>query len=391
MKIAVLIRRFITTGGAERYAVEVTKRLAKTHEVHVLAQEWDHEPDGVKLHRVPLISVRPRAFNQSWFSWHTARIARQLGVDIIHTHERVAQFNVMNIHSGTFAGGLWGTHSGERKNKFRTWLKILTAPSVWTYMRLEKLHNSPAPGRIWVADSEMVKREVQHYYPIPDERFFIAHSGVDPVEPDAAAKRALWRGKLGLQPEQVVALFVGSEFRRKGLPALLDAMALLKEKAPHLVIVGGKDLPLYQKRADELGISQRLTWAGRVSNVKDYYALADIFVLPTLSDPSPLAPLEAMAYGCSAIVSCGRYTGAAELIGNGEAIILDDPRNAAEIARAMERLLDPQTRQEFSRRGQELVRELSWDRTAAVIMQALEKSYQETTSGNGKGTIRGNP
>lgn len=383
MKIAVLIRRFITTGGAERYAVEVTKRLAKAHEVHVLAQEWDYEPDGIKLHRVPLISIRPRAFNQWWFSSHTARIARQLGVDVIHTHERVAHFNVMNIHSGTFVGGLWGTHAGaDCKNGFRTWLKILTTPSVWAYMRLEKLHNTPARGRVWVADSEMVKREVQHYYSVPDDRFFIAHSGVDPVEPDAAQRRAQWREKLGLRSDQVVTLFVGSEFRRKGLPTLLEAMALLKEKAPHLVIVGGKDLAPYQERAGQLGISQRLTWAGRVSNVKDYYALADIFVLPTLSDPSPLAPLEAMAYGCAAIVSSGQYTGAAELIGKGEAIILDDPRNAAEIARAMERLLDPQARQEMARRGQELVRELSWDRTAAVILQALEKSYREISSTN---------
>ena len=251
-------------------------------------------------------------------------------------------------------------------------------------MRLERLHNTPARGRIWVADSEMVKREVQHYYPIPDERFFIAHSGVDPVEPDAAARRAQWREKLGLRPEQVVALFVGSEFRRKGLGALLEAMALLKEKAPHLVIVGGKGVEpeSYQKRASDLGINQRLTWAGRVSNVKDYYAVADIFVLPTLSDPSPLAPLEAMAYGSAAIVSSGQYTGAAELIGNGEGIILDDPRNPAELARAMERMLDAQTRQEFARRGQELVRELSWDRTAAVIVSALEKSYRELSSHN---------
>ncbi len=381
MKIAVLIRRFITTGGAERYAVEVTKRLARTHEVHVLAQEWDHEPEGITLHRVPLLSVKPRAFNQWWFSSHTARIARQLGVDIIHTHERVTEFNVMNIHSGTFVGGLWGTHSDERKSGFRTWLKILTAPSVWAYMRLEKLHNSPARGRIWVADSDMVKREVQHYYPIPDGRFFIAHSGVDAVEPDAATRRVQWRQKLGLGSDELVALFVGSEFRRKGLPALLEAMALLKEKAPRLVIVGGKDLTPYQNRAAELGIAQRLIWAGRVSNVKDYYALADVFVLPTLSDPSPLAPLEAMAYGCATIVSNGRYTGAAELIKNGEAIILEDPRNATEIAQAMGRLLNSQTRQEIARRGQELVREFTWDRTAAVIMEAIEKSHNERVGG----------
>lgn len=388
MKIAVLIRRFITTGGAERYAVEVTRRLAKSHEVHVLAQEWDHEPQGFALHRVPLLSRRPRAFNQWWFSRHTSQMARNLGVDVIHTHERVTDFHVMNIHAGTFVGGLWGNTRGERKNRFKTWLKILTNPSVWAYWRLEKLHSRPAPGRFWVADSEMVKREVQQYYPIPDDRFFIGHSGVDPAEPDAPARRALWRKKLGLSAEEVVALFIGSEFRRKGLPALLEAMALLKENAPHLVIVGGKDLAPFQQSAAELGISQKLTWAGRVSNVKDYYALADIFVLPTLSDPSPLAPLEAMSYGCATIISSGRYTGAAELIKNNEAIVLEDPKNPAAIAAAVKQLLDLPTRQALARHGQELTRELSWDRTAGVVHQALEASYREVASSASKAILK---
>jgi UDP-glucose:(heptosyl)LPS alpha-1,3-glucosyltransferase len=290
----------------------------------------------------------------------------------------------MNIHAGTFVGGLWGNARGERKSRSKTWLKILTNPSVWAYWRLEKLHSRPAAGRFWVADSEMVKREVQQFYPIPDDRFFIAHSGVDPAEPDAAARRTLWRGKLGLSAEQVVALFIGSEFRRKGLPTLLEAMALLKENAPHLVIVGGKDLAPFQQRAAELGVSQKLTWAGRVSNVKDYYALADIFVLPTLSDPSPLAPLEAMSFGCATIISSGRYTGAAELIKNNEAYVLDDPRNPAAIAEAIRQLLDPTARQTLARRGQEMTRERSWDHTAEVVLQSLEASYREVASRSSK-------
>jgi UDP-glucose:(heptosyl)LPS alpha-1,3-glucosyltransferase len=307
-------------------------------------------------------------------------------MDLVHTHERVTHFDVMNIHVGTYIEGIWGEVRGDRRNRFKTWLKILTTPSIWAYMRLEKLHSQTAPGRFWVPDSDMVKREVQHYYPTPDDRFFIAHSGVDQPVPDAAERRTQWRAKLGLRADEVVALFVGSEFRRKGLPALLEAMGLLKDKAPHLVIVGGKaeEMGPYRKRAEELGINQHLTWAGRVSNVKDYYSLADIFILPTLSDASPIAPLEAMAYGSAAIVSNGRYTGAAELISNGQAIILEDPRNATEIAHAIERLLNPQTRQELARRGQDLVRDFTWDRTAAVILQAIEKSHKEKLAATGR-------
>jgi hypothetical protein len=43
LKIAVLVRRFVTTGGMERYCVEVTRRLAREHDVHVFAQESAYE------------------------------------------------------------------------------------------------------------------------------------------------------------------------------------------------------------------------------------------------------------------------------------------------------------------------------------------------------------
>lgn len=375
MRIAVLIRRYITTGGAERYAVEVARRLSRVHEVHLFAQEWDHEPTGMTLHRVSRPLTKPRFFNQWWFSWRSARMTR--GFDVVYSNERILRFDVVNIHAGTFVGGLWGAERGENKGAFRTWLKILTGPSIWANWLMEKLHYRLAPGRFWVADSEMVKTEVQRYYPIPDGRFFIAHSGVDAPGADAGKRRAHWRQKLGFSESDVVGLFVGSEFRRKGLGALVEAMGKLGERGPKLVIVGGQDRTPYEKRAAELKINDRITWAGRVSNVKDYYALADIFILPTLSDPSPLAPLEAMAYGCASIISCGRYTGAAELTTRDEAILLQDPKDPAEIARAIQSLMDPATRAGYADRGRNLALSLSWDGTAAAVLAALEKSSRE--------------
>lgn len=375
MRIALLIRRFVTTGGAERYAVEVARRLAKHHEIHVFAQEWEFEAERITFHRVPLLRPKPNFFNQWWFSWHTARMTR--GFDVVYSQERVTHFDVMNIHVGTFVGGLWGTARGEQKNPFRTWLKVLTDPSIWAYLLLEKLHSRPAPGRFWVADSEMVKREVQQYYPIPDDRFVIAHSGVELPGPNAAEARIQWRRKLGFKDDEPVLLFVGSEFRRKGLEALIEALGKLQARAPKSVIVGGEDRTPYEKRARELQISERLIWAGRVNNVQDYYALADIFVLPTLSDASPLSPLEAMAHGCAVIMSNVRHTGAAELAAKGEAILLEDPRNADEIAGAIQQVLDPNMRRDYAEKGRNLARKLSWDRTTDVILGAIEQSFRE--------------
>lgn len=375
MKIAILIRRYITTAGAERYAVEVARRLARVHEAHVFAQQWDHEPAGMVLHRVSRPVRKPNYLNAWWFSWRACRMAR--GFDVVYAHERVTRFDVMNIHCGTFVGGLRGLERGEPRSAWRTWLKVLTGPSIWAHWLLERRNTRLAPGRLWVADSEMVKLEVQRYYSIPDERFFIAHSGVDAPVPDAAQRRAEWRAKLRFNDRDVVALFVASEFRRKGLGPLLEALGTLGERGPRLVVVGGQDRAPYERRAAELGVGQRITWAGRVDHIKDYYALADIFVLPTLSDPSPLAPLEAMAYGCAAIVSCGRYTGAAELAANGEALLLQDPKDASEIAKALLSLMDPAARKALAARGRQCVTQYSWDRTAGIVLAALEESARQ--------------
>ncbi len=375
MRVAILVRRYITTGGAERYAVEVARRLALAHEVHLFTQQWDHEPAGMALHRVSRPVRKPNFLNAWWFSWRAGRLAR--GFDVVYSHERVARFDVMNVHCGTFVGGLWGAERGQRRRAWRTWLKILTGPSIWGHWLLERCNTRLAPGRFWVADSQMVKLEVQRYYPIPDDRFFIAHSGVDAPAPDVAQRRAQWRARLGFKDGEVVALFVASEFRRKGLDALLEGLGQLGERGPRLVVVGGQDHAAYERRAAQLRLTGRITWAGCVNNVKDYYALADIFVLPTLSDPSPLAPLEAMAHGCAAVISCGRFTGAAELAAQGEALLLRDPRDASEIAQALNSLMDGPTREAYARRGRERMRHCSWDHTAATIRTALERSARE--------------
>jgi UDP-glucose:(heptosyl)LPS alpha-1,3-glucosyltransferase len=138
--------------------------------------------------------VKPSFANQWWFSWWTSKKVR--GFDLVYTHERVTRFEVMHIHSGTFVGGIWGWARAEKKNHFLIWLKLLTQPRIWAYWLLEKLHYRPLPGRGWIAVSEMIKREVQSFYPIPDDRFFIAHPGADFPAFNSGRERKQWRKRL---------------------------------------------------------------------------------------------------------------------------------------------------------------------------------------------------
>lgn len=371
MRIAVLIRRFITTGGAERYAVEVVQRLAKVHEVHVFTREWDHPPQGITIHHVSHPFKKPGYIDRWWFSLRTSRLTRNF--EAVYTIEKVARFDVMSVQSQTFVSGLWPTG----KSRFKIWLKVLTDPSVWANWLLERIHYRQECGRYWVAVSQMTKRDVQAAYPIPDNRFFIAPSGVDLPAGNTAEQRAAFRRKLGFTNQEVIVLFVGSEFRRKGLDALIAAFGQLKNRRLKLLVVGSGDPTTYQKQAADLGVGENIIWSGLVKQTSDFYAAADIYVLPTLSDPSPLSPLEAMAHGCAVVMSGDRFNGAAEHVKNNEAILLGDPQNPAAIADAITHLLDPEIRAAYARRGRQLVAELPWDGTAKTIDAALTSAVRE--------------
>lgn len=94
LKIAVIIKRFISTGGAEKYALEVTRRLALLHEVHVFAQEWAFSgKENITFHKIPRVLHKPTWLNHLLFSHLTSKAVGD-GFDIVHSHEKVTRFDV---------------------------------------------------------------------------------------------------------------------------------------------------------------------------------------------------------------------------------------------------------------------------------------------------------
>ncbi|MBN2033301.1 MAG: glycosyltransferase family 4 protein [Deltaproteobacteria bacterium] len=366
LKVAVLIKRFIQTGGAERYALEVTRRVAARHDVHVFSHEWSFRGDEkITFHRIPRYVTKPTWFNQILFS-HLTHKAVGNGFDIVHSHEKVPNFDVMTIHSPCFRSFLF-------KNK-KPWKRILPllalpfSPRKMAWLGLEKKQFAYHHKRLFIAVSEKVKTDVQANYPLPDESFRIAFPGVD-----AGMKRRIRAGtdqqksrsEYGLAQDDLVILFVGTEFKRKGLDALLQALSLYPQSKCRILIAGGGGgkMNRYKSLAKELGLREQVVFLGLVEEVAKLYALSDAIILPTLSDPWAMAPLEAMLYGVPAAVSSAEYCGAAEHIKSGEALIINDPRDPRKIAEAINKLKDPVLRAKLSRRGQALASKLTWEKT----------------------------
>ena len=114
-------------------------------------------------------------------------------------------------------------------------------------------------------------------------------------------------------------LNVGRLSHQKAQDVLLTAFSLITDRLSDwgLVIVGEgpKEVEL-RNQSKDLGIADRIEWIGWTTDVERYYALADIFVLPSRFEGTPNALLEAMSHGVPSIVTSSS-PGALEYVQNG--------------------------------------------------------------------------
>jgi UDP-glucose:(heptosyl)LPS alpha-1,3-glucosyltransferase len=163
----------------------------------------------------------------------------------------------------------------------------------------------------------MVKREIMHYYDVSETKISVVHNGVEwkqlafPFENRLNIKKDLIE-KYQIPPTPYTYLFIGNDYRRKGLDRLLKALSGIKEEW-HLIVIGkDRNMDSYQRLAKNLSIESNTTFLGYVPNVAPFYALADCVVIPSLYDPFANVTVEALAMGCFVITSLSN--GGSEII-----------------------------------------------------------------------------
>jgi UDP-glucose:(heptosyl)LPS alpha-1,3-glucosyltransferase len=393
LKIAVLIKRFLRTGGAEKYAMEVVRRLAMSHEAHVFAHEWAFDgPEPITFHKIPRVCRKPAWLNQLFFSYF-CRKAVSRGFDVVHSFEKVSTFDVMTVQSPCFKSA--GIAAEKSWKCMLDWMRLAVSPRKLAWLWLERKQFADDPARVVIAVSEQVKRNVQAQYSLPDEQFRLAYTGVE-VSPATVVvsrrERDELRARWDIGVNDLVVLFVGTEFKRKGLDALLQGFAKVPRARFKLLIAGGggERIEYYKKLVEKLQLGSEVRFLGLVDDIDRIYPIADMYVLPTLADPCPLAPLEAMAAGVATVMSSSAYNGSAELIRQGEAVILSNPHDPEEIASALLKLMNSHVRQQVAEKGQQLMRQLTWDKTAAVTAAVYQdvirsKNFGRFVAGEARG------
>lgn len=172
------------------------------------------------------------------------------------------------------------------------------------------------------------------------------------------------RNRLGIKEKEKTILFVGALDKAhyfKGVDILLKSFRevnLLPQISCRLIIVGDGDLRLrYEKQAQDLDMPDKVIFAGRVSkeNLRSYYKLADIFVLPSIdsSEACGLVLLEAMSFGIPVIAS--NLPGVRTQVGDRGLLI--DPKKEDELTEALKNVLMNETmRMEMGRKARRWIK-----------------------------------
>lgn len=362
-RVALIRQRYAHDGGAERFVSRALDAL-KSHavELTLVAREW-HGAEGFDV-----IYCNPFYLGRLWRDWSFARAAcRAIGhasFDLVQSHERLACCDIYRAGDGVHRE--WLKQRGRAQGPVARLATALNPYHYYVKAAEKKLFHSPRL-KVVICNSRMVRDEIRQYFDVPKNRLQVIYSGVDTTayHPDLKQQRAEVRSRLGIPDAATLFLFVGSGFERKGMAALLEAMAALPAHAFLLVVGRDRHAGRFQADCEKRGLGGRVIFLGAQQDVKPYYGAADALVLPTLYDPFPNVALEAMASGLPVITSL--KSGAAELIENGRNGFVCDALDVPTLITQL-RAVTPASARTLGERARATVEPMSLERMSLELL-----------------------
>ena len=361
-------------GGLESWTARLADQLVdRGHDVHIVAGAFgqDEPPRGLTFQ--PVVGARPGLD----FGNRAVPVLLELAPDVIHDMGCGWHCDVFQPHCGSRPAV-----AARKRAHWPFWMRR-AKQSVDGLLRREREFRKLLAlqyedrGQTIVAVSDMVAHDLRQHHGVAPERIRTIPNGVDTEQfsPGHRARhRSEVRRRLGIPEGAVVALCVGHNFRLKGVPTLLAAVARMRAAGLpiHALVVGGERLDRWRWKARRMGIARHCTFAGTCADPVPYYAAADLSVHPARFDSFGLVLLEAAASGLPLIVS--RSCGATELFRDGiDQHVLDDPLDADELAAAMRALIAAPARERMGASARRQSLEHTFERNVERIVSLYEE------------------
>ena len=266
-------------------------------------------------------------------------------VDLIHTHDWMTFLAAFQLKTKYNCPVVLHIHSLEFDRSETPW-------DSWIF-ELERRAMEAADALIAV--SQYTRDIMVNEYEVDPEKITIVHNGIEPIKGFRHPKAF---------PEPLI-LFLGRLTFQKG-PELFVEMAkqILRQKQDVRFVVGGKgdQLPEIVRFVAEAKIGDKVHFTGHLSRQKvyDLFAMADIFVMPSVSEPFGLVALEAAQFDLPCVIS--QNSGVAEIF---PASSQADPSNPQQWVDAVMGLLQfPEWRKEQAQELKSRVQDLTWEKAA---------------------------
>lgn len=230
-----------------------------------------------------------------------------------------------------------------------------------------------------IAVSEHTKQAIMREYGIPGEDIQVVHNSMDINEMSPLSGDNAYRYLASMKQQGYrVVTYIGRLTIQKGLTNLLRAAQQVVAKNPKtmfLIVGSGEQYYELITLAAELGIAKNVLFADfqRGKTWRDAYAIGDLFVMPSVSEPFGLTPLEAICYGTPSLIS--RQSGVAEVLQN---CLKVDFWDVDEMANQITAVMQNDTlRDELLANSQKEYSRLSWNGAADKLFEV----YHQHTGG----------
>lgn len=373
MKILIAVDTFHPKkDGVVRFLDEVVPRLGKSHEITVIAPAFKGKPgeivrDRIKLVKLP-ISKRVHAVGYSSIKPSLENL-RTIKKHVEEADVVVAQ----DIMLAGAASMIYGKRRGKRTMAFvhqisweqfstlaarssalkRLFIKIIKLASRYLYRKCDLLI-IPSENTEKILKKEGIEKEMR-----------MVRLGIDikkfrPPEDKAEAKRAA-----RMPSERPVIGYCGRVTKEKNVEVLYEAFTRIKDKyKAKLLIVGGSKEAEWMKEDPDVIVT------GFTDNVVKYLQAMDIFVMPSITETTSLATMEAMACGLPVLATpVGRIIDYVKKGYNGYII----PKNSVDVleSKLRELLERKELMEKMGHNARQTMLPYSWEKTAEEFEKVI--------------------
>ena len=214
-----------------------------------------------------------------------------------------------------------------------------------------------------IAVSNYTKNLIIKHYGIDPDKISVVHNAVSREE---APKVYHWEKS----QDKKIVLFIGRITFQKGPDYFVEAAARVLKEFPEVTFVmagAGDMMPRMIERVAELQIGKNFHFTGFLygTEVERIFSMSDLYVMPSVSEPFGISPLEAMVYDVPVIIS--RQSGVAEIIDH---VLKVDFWDVDEIANKIIAILRyPSLVAEIVERSREQLRSIHWEKAAEKIVE----------------------